>query len=59
MDAEALRAALAGGNDTDSSDDDDDPVTAAGRRLAPMLKLDEEGLDALTDLIAAVAAEGR
>jgi hypothetical protein len=59
VDAEALRSALAGAPDDDATDDGDDPVTVAGRKLAPKLKLDDEGMDALTELIAAVAAEGR
>jgi len=60
MDAEALREALAGGDGGSSGEDDgDDPVTAAGRRLAEKLKLDDEGMDALTELITAVVAEAQ
>jgi hypothetical protein len=59
MDAEALRAALVGDSDTGSGDDEDDPITVAGRKLATKLKLDDEGMDALTELISAVVAEGR
>lgn len=59
MDAEALKAALAGAPDSDAADDGDDPVTAAGRVLGEKLDLDEEGMDALAEFVAAVAAEGR
>ena len=59
MNAEALRAALAGG-DSNAADDGDDPVTVAGRKLAQKLDLDDEGMDALDEYIAArLAAEGR
>ena len=58
MNAEALREAL-GAPGSDSDDDGDDPVTAAGRKLGEKLKLDEEGMDALAEFVAAVAAEGR
>lgn len=57
MNAEVLRAALADddtGPPGDDDDDSDDPVTAAGRVLAEKLKLDDEGMDALAEFIAAV-----
>lgn len=59
MNAQTLRAALADAPDSDAADDKDDPVTVAGRKLAEKLDLDDEGMDALTELIAAVAAEAR
>lgn len=61
MNAEALREALAS-SDTEppgDDDDDDDPITAAGRVLAEKLKLDDEGMDALTELITAVVQQAR
>lgn len=59
MNPEALRSALAAAPDTTADDDGDDPVTVAGRKLGEKLKLDEEGMDALAEFVAAVAAEGR
>jgi hypothetical protein len=59
VNAETLKAALAGVPDSDATDDGDDPVTAAGRVLGEKLQLDEEGMDALAEFVAAVAAEGR
>lgn len=60
MDAEALRAALSSeSTDSGAADDADDPVSVAGRKLGEKLKLDEEGMDALAEFVAAVAAEGR
>lgn len=62
MNAAALREALAS-SDTeppgDDDDDSDDPVTVAGRALAKKLKLDDEGMDALTELITAVVQQTR
>jgi hypothetical protein len=59
VDADALRSALTEAPDNDATDDGDDPVTVAGRKLGEKLKLDEEGMDALAEFVAAVAAEGR
>jgi hypothetical protein len=59
MNADALREALGATPDSDTADDGDDPVTAAGRVLGEKLDLDEEGMDALAEFVAAVAAEGR
>ena len=60
MNAETLKAALAGAPDSDATDDGDDPVTIAGVALAKKLDLDDEGLDLLDAFIAArLAAEGR
>jgi len=53
MDAETLRDALSG-EEEGGEGATDDPVTAAGRKLAKHMELDDEGLDLLTGLVQAV-----